>query len=192
MKRIDFFLNFLFLPLAVLAVFWFLVIFPSLVAIGAIQRTPVSIIFAIFLYLQFWMIITQVLLDLISDIYKVKRRTVLPTRHILPVKKTIKYPIFKTFVMVIISFLGAVYGFALFFVFFSHLNPSSFNVRSLTLFDGFYFSFLTATTVSFGDIIPVSTLIKSAAMLEVLIFFLYAGLVISVVPDIVRSKIRIE
>ena len=71
----------------------------------------------------------------------------------------------------------------MFFIFYI-LNPASFHfinpvkAEDNTMFNFIYFSFVTLTTLGFGDILPVNTLLKSLVILEALIGPLYLAILI--------------
>lgn len=74
--------------------------------------------------------------------------------------------------------LIVVISFASFFYAISVLYPSSFSSK-LTILDSIYFSIITATTVGYGDISPISNLAKLFVMFEILFGMLYILFVVS-------------
>jgi hypothetical protein len=73
--------------------------------------------------------------------------------------------------MIIISFAAVFYSF-------SNLYPNTFSSK-LTILDSLYFSLITASTVGYGDIRPVSNLAKLLIMSEILFGLLYILFIIS-------------
>lgn len=51
----------------------------------------------------------------------------------------------------IVSFAITLYGYVVLYLYLSHLNPTAFHPRSLTIIDAVYFTLVTAATVGFGD-----------------------------------------
>jgi hypothetical protein len=71
------------------------------------------------------------------------------------------------------------------------LNPSSFNLEHLHLFSFIYFSFITLTTMGYGDIVPVEVAARSLAMLEGITGQLYMVILISsLVSEFTALKMR--
>jgi len=80
--------------------------------------------------------------------------------------------------------LGLLWGFA--YVLVSRLNPDSFaftsgtpGSQSLPGFNAVYFSFVTLSTVGYGDIIPVSPVARMLAMMEAMAGTIYMAVLIS-------------
>jgi hypothetical protein len=80
-------------------------------------------------------------------------------------------------------FLG--YAWALLYGLVEVVHPGSFNVPAvgpgnpIRMFDYFYFSYVTLTTLGYGDITPVSTYARSLAVLEAMTGVLYIAVFIA-------------
>jgi voltage-gated potassium channel Kch len=70
--------------------------------------------------------------------------------------------------------LGAIIAFALFF----YLTPHTINKSGFL--ESLYFSFVTFTTLGYGDIYPVSSLGMIAVILEVTLGYLMLGLLVAI------------
>jgi CBS domain containing-hemolysin-like protein len=69
------------------------------------------------------------------------------------------------------------------------MNPKSFNVGALSLFEAIYFSITTAATVGFGDIVPTSIAARAVVMFEIVLGLMYAVFFFAViVGELQRSR----
>jgi voltage-gated potassium channel len=71
------------------------------------------------------------------------------------------------------------------------LNPSAFSLPAGTTLDGFstvYFSFITLSTVGYGDIAPVSKAARMLAMMEAVVGMFYVAVLISRLVAIYSSS----
>jgi voltage-gated potassium channel len=80
---------------------------------------------------------------------------------------------------------------------FDRLDPTSFvftltpkSGRSMDGFTGLYFSFITLSTVGYGDIIPVSEIARMLAMVEAIFGMFYVSLLIARLVSLYSSKSR--
>jgi hypothetical protein len=90
-------------------------------------------------------------------------------------------------ILVLVSYLLAIYGFALAYTFLSAVRPNSFNVE-LDLFSASYFSLSTISTVGFGDIFPKSGLARALVMCEILVGLSYAIFAFSLIAAVSRER----
>jgi hypothetical protein len=67
------------------------------------------------------------------------------------------------------------------------VGPSS--TRSLEGFRAFYFSYSTLTTVAYGDILPVSSVVRMLAMTEAMAGMLYVALLIARLVSLYYSRV---
>jgi len=77
----------------------------------------------------------------------------------------------------------------------SHLDPSAFvftlsptSGQSMNGFTGLYFSFITLSTVGYGDIVPVSEVARMLAMVEAMFGMFYTTLLIARLVSLYSSK----
>lgn len=75
------------------------------------------------------------------------------------------------------------------------LDPSSFvftlgpkSDQSMNVFTGLYFSFITLSTVGYGDIVPVSSVARMLAIVEAMFGMFYVTLLISRLVSLYSSK----
>lgn len=101
--------------------------------------------------------------------------SILLTKHFLVDKALLRYRI--TAAVAVYLILGVL--FARLYEMVYLLNPSSFNHEHLHLFSFIYFSFVTLTTMGYGDIVPVGVAARSLAMLEGITGQLYMIILIS-------------
>lgn len=73
--------------------------------------------------------------------------------------------------------LGAIWSSVYFMI--EYLLPGSFSGTNLGLNDFIYFSYVTLTTLGYGDILPVRSLARSLAVLEAIVGALYLAITIA-------------
>ena len=71
------------------------------------------------------------------------------------------------------------YVWALLYSVIQHVEPASFTVERLELMDFIYFSFVTLSTVGYGDVAPVSATARSLANVEAIVGQFYLAVLIS-------------
>lgn len=86
-------------------------------------------------------------------------------------------------------YLATVVFFALFYCVISQVDPSgAFNPsRALNIWEGLYFSFITASTVGFGDFAPVSFLARFVTVFEIVVSVACAVFFFSIVASAIRE-----
>jgi Ion channel len=82
----------------------------------------------------------------------------------------------RSVLLLFLNFFEIMMSFALLFLHFSHRLPGFFKPDIYTVTDAVYFSFVTAATVGFGDVVPVAPLAKHLVMLQITITFVFVGL----------------
>lgn len=99
----------------------------------------------------------------------------------------LRAPPAKTMLMLLGSYLFIGYAFAKLYLLLWKLNPTAFDgLRSTeiplrTFLDFLYFSFVTLATLGYGDIHPVSTLARAAAVIEVILGVFFVAVTVAVV-----------
>jgi len=94
----------------------------------------------------------------------------------------------------LISYFSVISFFAGLYYFISQDWPKAIHIAEpgadgrLSLVDSYYFSFVTAATVGYGDIYPVWTLPKLLVIAEIAISFCYVVLLFSAVVGFVRES----
>jgi hypothetical protein len=162
-------------------------VFPALVANRTIAVNFITIVLAILAFAFVWWHAAQGALLGIAGLYgypvgsQLFAETEEEVRKLLPA---------RTIARIAMSFSLTVYGFALVYVLLSEWRPSSFNVGSMGVFTGLYFSLTTIATVGYGDIFPVTQIARLVVMFEILTGMLYAIFVFSVLATFVREKHR--
>lgn len=123
-------------------------------------------------------------------------------RHVQKVLQELKEKPFTTwidqltFMRIFFLWTGIIMLFGLVYFFASgdtsYLYYNAHQTRVTTLYDSVYFSFITATTTGFGDIIPVG-MFKSIAIMQVVCGMLLLALVtsklVSIKQDVIMSEI---
>jgi len=185
----------LLLVILTLAGCFYLFVLPALVADNHIPATPGAIAFAAFLYLQFWMLIAEFTYVSAAALYGFRRRTLFTFferfhRKRFPHMKVRQPSLRATVILCTLSYFWTIYGFAIAYAFVSHSNALAFTGGQLNLFTASYFSLVTAATVGYGDIAPVSVLARSLVMLEITLSFMYAAFLFSVLASSFREATR--
>jgi len=93
---------------------------------------------------------------------------------------------FKAIFIVLLGLVGLVVFFGIKYYTIYKNNPANFYVLTKTfnpsievnLFDFIYFSFMTITTVGYGDIVPINPVAKILTILEVLIGISFVSLIL--------------
>jgi Ion channel len=89
-------------------------------------------------------------------------------------------------VLMFLSYALTVYGFGIAYIYLSSFDPSAFN-KQVGITDGMYFSVVTAATVGYGDIFPISHAAKVLTILEIAVSLLYVVLLFSVASSYSRD-----
>jgi voltage-gated potassium channel len=99
----------------------------------------------------------------------------------------------------IAGYLLSGFAWSLAYALLGHLDPNSFvftldlkSGQSMNGFTGLYFSFITLSTVGYGDIIPVSEVARMLAILEAMFGMFYMALLIARLVSLYSSKIPLE
>ena len=183
---------------------FYLFVVPAVVAGGHEPLPIVGLAFGGFMYVQLWMLSLEFAYQGLARIYGF-RHTRLFFRSILGSKdrsgsEVARSP-FEAIFATMLSYSVAVYGFALLFVAISNRDHASFTGGAMSVATAFYFSLVTATTVGFGDIAPVSTAARFTVVVEIGVALLYAIFLFSVLagaardarttqPRVFRSRLR--
>jgi voltage-gated potassium channel len=174
--------------LVLLSVFCLFVL-PALAATKSIAVPTWGWVFIAFLYLQLWMLVAEFAYEYAAAFYGWKRRYLLPFASsnwkIIPGKVDIPSTII---VKMLQSYLYTVYGYGIAYVFLSNYATAAFNVPQLSLIDGVYFSLITASTVGYGDMFPITSLTRLLVMSEILISLIYGIFLFSVAAGMLKSR----
>jgi voltage-gated potassium channel len=182
------------------AAFFYLFVFPALVANHSLPPSRIGVAFAAFLYVQLWMLTAEYAYRSAASLYRFRRKHLWPfvrlgssgTRgfasdsEALP-RRLERLSGFATAFLCAVSYFTSIYGFALAYTFVSRADPRAFTAGELSVFSATYFSLTTAATVGYGDIAPISVASRSLAMLEIIMSLLYAVFFFSVLASAVRD-----
>lgn len=147
----------------------------------------VDIGFSCYMYLVMWMMIAAWFHDSFVNFYGLKRKTV----HewlLKPVGvKSRRKNIYHIFVM-ILSYAFTLWGFAVAYMFTSHRDLKAFSIGGkLSIIDSLYFSVITAATVGYGDIVPVSKMAKIIVMTQIVVCLAYVVFMFSICSSYLRD-----
>ena len=168
---------------------FYLFVVPALVASETIPLSAASIAFAAFLFAQFWLLTAVLTYSSASQIYGFRTRELFiflvpPSTR----RRQTEFGARGTIAFCVLSYILTVYGFGIAYAFVSHSDPTAFNAGKLTLFDSVYFSLITAATIGYGDISPVSRVARTFVMVEVLVTFFYAIFLLSMLGGALRDR----
>ena len=151
-------------------------------------------VFGIFIYFQLWMLIAEFTYQSAAGLYDIQRPylfTVSSIRLFAPPERRIRVPTrgrMDTVIGCLLSYVLTIYGFALAYLFVASHNPDAFSGTTLNLFEAIYFSFGTASTAAYGDIIPVSVVAKVLTMLELAVGIAYAVFFFSLLASFLTER----
>ncbi len=132
------------------------------------------------LFFSFWIVSLLQIIVVLSKIYNYK----LPISHRLAHKLDTKGLVF----LVIISYIIQIYSFAVLYSYLSNIDVNAFNIGHLDFFTSFYLSLIIASTVGFGDIVPVTNVARFFVMVEILVSLAYFVFIFSVIGGVIREK----
>ena len=97
------------------------------------------------------------------------------------------------------AYLLSELAWALAYALLERVNPNSFvftigprSSQSMNGFTGLYFSFITLSTVGYGDIIPMSEVARMLAIVEAMFGMFYMALLIARLVSLYSSKNSLE
>lgn len=145
---------------------FYLFFLPAIIASRAQLVSAGTIVFSGFMYLQLWMLALEVTYSSAARLYGLKRRTLFRFMN-TPDWFVLRSAGARTAgLSCLFSYLLTIYGFSIAYVYLSAINHHAFNCGQLGIFDAFYFSLITAATIGYGDICPVSTGARTIVMWE--------------------------
>jgi hypothetical protein len=146
----------------------FKMLLPLFIIINGLQQFNVAG-FALFIFIPIWFLLETVFhvstLVLASDIFsrpRSYRRAVL---------------------LLFFNFLEIVFDFAVLYSSGNHITPAFVN-----LIDPIYFSFVTSTTIGFGDYTPVTSIAKFLVICQAIIYLLFLVLFVNVFANRMEQK----
>ena len=153
---------------------------PALVANTSLRSDLFLAVLGFLLYCASWMFIAEGLFMSAAHLYGLRRKSLFMFEW--PAKygsaKEARFWRLASIPLCLLSYAFTIYGFAMAFLFLSLMNHSAFNVGELSFFSAIYFSVVTAATVGYGDILPLSTGARllviaeiGASLLFVIFFF---------------------
>jgi hypothetical protein len=172
-----------FLLFAAVAAFFYLFVMTASIALHITEASGWAIGFGAFLYIQLWLLVTDSAADAAAELYGI--RVWSPFQWLIPPSKQGRGALILFFFL---SYVIAIYGFALAYVAVSRYFIGSFNVGGLDLIGGIYFSVATIGTVGFGDIVPVSSLARLMVVGEIFLGLAYGVFFFSIIACFLREK----
>lgn len=185
----------LFLVIGGAASTFYLFVYPALVALGRAGAGLAPILLGLILYFQLWLLVAEYGYVAAAHLYGWRRKSLfLPLFRPLPRGGASAFPSRPSasgFLLVatsLFSYFITLYGFALAYFFLSQRSDEAFRPGALGLLDSVYFSVVTAATVGFGDISPVTPVAKILVICEILASFVYTVFIFSLLAAGLRGK----
>lgn len=180
-----------FVLLLVVVVFYAIVLVPIVAprAVSSPEGGPLQGILFV-LYGSLWLLLAILAIDSAAYIYGFKRPIFVTSARGLRLGRAeprIRTP--KGAVLCSLASYGlTVYCFAVAVSYLSYRDTRAYSEGVLDLSTSLYFSVVTAATVGYGDIYPLSRVARWLAVAEIVTSFLYAVFIFSLVASVVREK----
>lgn len=171
----------------VVASFFYLLIFPVMIAVNSSTIDVFSIAFATFLFLQLWMLIAEYAFTSASAFYGWRRRSLFTFLYSHP-PNWARLPRLSFVAVMFVSYFFTIYAFGIAYLFLSHRDLTAFVPGALSFVDAMYFSVITAATVGYGDIHPATETAKVLVMAEVIISLMYVVFLFSAVSSYLQRS----
>lgn len=169
------------------ASFFYLFVVPMLAATAS-QLEPWSIGFGAFMLVQLWMLVALLALEAAGSFYGFVPRLPKPFAILGHASTTPEHlPPGGGILMMFVSYLAFIYAYGVLYAFVSSVDPAAFG-SSLGGSDAVYFSVITAATVGYGDIAPITGLAKWIVASEILFSLLYVVLLFSAAANALQRK----
>jgi hypothetical protein len=144
-------------------------------------RADWIIIFGL-VYLILWLISIAMMVDGLAFIYGIRHPILMP-HYTGKLKLSLTHSHIKSGMgavgACILSYAMMLYAFAVAYLALSIFQPCSFNKGPLNSVSAIYFSIVTAATVGFGDIYPISKFAMACVSAEIVFSFLYGIFIFS-------------
>ena len=139
-------------------------------------------------YICVWLIIAEFIYMSAAHLYGFQRRSLFMFRMSEKFRNVeeIRRWRLASILLCLISYIFTIYGFGIAFLFMSRINPNAFNIGELDLFTAIYFSMITAATVGYGDIIPISRGARSFVIAEIIMSLVYVIFFFSVLSGAIK------
>jgi len=190
-------LAFIALPILLCLSLFYLFVVPVIAILNPEEAPIFGIAFGLFMLAQLVMLNLEIGYVVIKSFYQLKtdRDSLFfgsvfryRTRKNEPLPD---YPVMRigTVLVCFICYLITIYVFAVGYMYLSGFDANSFSTGSqLTLIDSIYFSLVTATTVGYGDIHPISASAKIMVMFEIVIALMYVGVMFSSISNFLKKE----
>jgi hypothetical protein len=152
------------------------VLVPMLVAMHIRQVGPLDWLLAILAYLTLWSVTAELFYMSAARLYGWRRGYLWfskdePLPPPLPPLLTVRTRL-EPLAYCFLSYALTLYCFAVAYFFLSQTDPGAFN-KPLNVFSAIYFSVVTAATVAYGDLYPVTDAARSCVLLQIFISLAY-------------------
>jgi voltage-gated potassium channel len=173
--------------MSVLALFYLLVV-PAMTASGNLTE-KYSVPFGAFMLIQMSLLIILFFYRSLCSSFGFKQR-LFERLQFYPFSRKDDEPLdpIAALVTAFISYMLMIYGFGVIYAYLSNIDVQAFSTENLTILDSVYFSLMTASTVGYGDVSPVSNIAKLFVMSEVVISMVYVIILFSSAVSYLREK----
>lgn len=184
------------LILLCLSLFYLFVV--PVIAILNPEETPIfDLAFGLFMLAQLIMLNLEIGYIVIKSFYQLKTDRYslffnrIFTHRIRKTEPLPDHPVLRvgTVLICFLCYLITIYVFAVAYMYLSGFDANSFSAGSqLGLIDSIYFSLVTATTVGYGDIHPISAAAKIMVMFEIVIALMYVVVIFSSIASFLKKE----
>jgi voltage-gated potassium channel len=165
--------------------FFCVLVIPVAVATDLHEVGPVGGIFAALMFIMLWLLICAYTMQAVVKFYNVKVPPWLA--DISPIQEDMEGLL--VIIVMLLGYFFTIYAFGVAYIFMSAVDQNAFSsARTLSLIDGMYFSVVTAATVGYGDIVPVSNPARIGVIIEIILSLLYVVFLFSVASSYGRES----
>lgn len=179
----------------IIASLFYLFVVPMIFVTSAHARSEVELAFAGFLLFQTFLLTIELAYSSAASVYRLERKSLFfaQLRRIVHNRienyQKLPQPTIAPIMDMFISYLIFVYAFSVLYIFISTIDNSAFsNNQILSVVDGIYFSTITAATVGYGDIAPVSRLARIVVIIQVYVSLFYTVLIFAGAASHLRDR----
>lgn len=94
----------------------------------------------------------------------------------------------RSLILLFINFFEIVFYFAFIYYRYDVLDPAAFNLHFQSSSDAVYFSFVTAGTVGYGDIVPLVIATKQMAIVQITLTFIFVALFLNYFNNLLQRN----
>lgn len=167
---------------------------PVIIIDEGLLHKDILLLYMVPVYLMSWSLIAELLYMSAAQLYDLKKKAIgslligaLVTEESVSGKRKWQWRV-ASVPLCLLSYAFTIYSFAVAYLYLSRTDHSAFNVKEMDLFTAIYFSTVTAATVGFGDIFPVSRSARLLVIIEIWLSLIYVIFFFSVLSTVLRKE----